>query len=187
VKRLRRHACLRKRGTFGAIRLGDHVPPSLSAGMAIMIPLRCPEQFVFRGGNMGSTVGQFCIAVNDLEESVRFYTEIMGLVEHGRTEIPNVNEVHLAGAEGEHGGRLQLAKFNPTMTPQPIDHGRALWKIYIYVDDAVATWEKAVAAGYESHMKPERLDRWPVIVGFISDPDGYLIEIIESEGPRPGH
>jgi hypothetical protein len=24
-------------------------------------------------------------------------------------------------------------------------------------------------------------------VGFISDPDGYLIEIIESEGPRPGH
>jgi len=71
---------------------------------------------------MGSTVGQFCIAVNDLEESVRFYTEIMGLVEHGRTEIPNVNEVHLAGAEGEHGGRLQLAKFNPTMTPQPIDH-----------------------------------------------------------------
>jgi catechol 2,3-dioxygenase-like lactoylglutathione lyase family enzyme len=111
---------------------------------------------------MGSTVGQFCIAVNDLEESVRFYTEIMGLVEHGRTEIP-------------------------TMTPQPIDHGRALWKIYIYVDDAVATWEKAVAAGYESHMKPERLERWPVIVGFISDPDGYLIEIIESEGPRPGH
>ena len=136
---------------------------------------------------MGSTVGQFCIAVNDLEESVRFYTEIMGLVEHGRTEIPNVNEVHLAGAEGEHGGRLQLAKFNPTMTPQPIDHGRALWKIYIYVDDAVATWEKAVSAGYESHMKPERLERWPVIVGFISDPDGYRIEIIESEGPRPGH
>ena len=80
---------------------------------------------------MGSTVGQFCIAVNDLEESVRFYTEIMGLVEHGRTEIPNVNEVHLAGAEGEHGGRLQLAKFNPPMTPQPIDQGRALWKIYI--------------------------------------------------------
>jgi hypothetical protein len=51
----------------------------------------------------------------------------------------------------------------------------------------VGTWEKAVAAGYESHMKPERLERWPVIVGFISDPDGYLIEIIESEGPRPGH
>ncbi|MSZ23726.1 MAG: hypothetical protein F2607_01130 [Actinobacteria bacterium] len=159
----------------------------LSAGRVTPIPLPCQPHSVFQGGAMGSTVGQFCIAVNDLEESVRFYTEIMGLVEHGRTEIPNVNEVHLAGAEGEHGGRLQLAKFNPTMTPQPIDHGRALWKIYIYVDDAVATWEKAVAAGYESHMKPERLERWPVIVGFISDPDGYLIEIIESEGPRPGH
>jgi len=26
-----------------------------------------------------------------------------------------------------------------------------------------------------------------VIVGFVSDPDGYLIEIIQSEGTRPGH
>lgn len=138
-----------------------------------------------KGDDVGSTVGQFCIMVSDLEESVRFYTEIMGLQEQGRTEIPNVNEVHLAGPEG--GGRLQLAKFNPTMTPQPIDHGRALWKIYINVDDAKGTWKKAVDAGYTSHMEPERLERWPVIVGFVSDPDGYLIEIIEHEGPRPGH
>jgi len=86
---------------------------------------------------MGSTVGQFCIAVSDLERSVHFYTEIMGLQEQGRTEIPNVNEVHLAGPEG--GGRIQLAKFAETMRPQPIDHGHALWKIYINVDDCAAT------------------------------------------------
>ena len=120
---------------------------------------------------MPSSVGQFCIAVEDLERSVRFYTEIMGLEEQGRTEIPNVNEVHLAGKEGG---------------PGPIDHGFALWKIYINVDDAAATWKKAVDAGYKSVMEPERLDRWPVIVGFVLDPDGYLIEIIQHEGPRPG-
>ena len=28
-------------------------------------------------------------------------------------------------------------------------------------------------------MTPERLDRWPVIVGFILDPDGYSIELIQ--------
>lgn len=133
---------------------------------------------------MSSSVGQFCIAVSDLEVSVRFYTEIMGLKEQGRTEIPNVNEVHLAGEVG--GGRLQLAKFAETIRPGSIDHGFALWKIYINVDDAQATWKRAVDAGYESVMVPARLDRWPVIVGFVLDPDGYLIEIIQHEGKRPG-
>jgi len=137
-----------------------------------------------RKSTMASSVGQFCIAVADLEESVRFYTEIMGLEEQGRTEIPNVDEVHLAGQQG--GGRLQLAKFAETMRPGPIDHGFALWKIYINVDDAAATWKKAVDAGYKSVTEPERLDRWPVVVGFVLDPDGYLIEIIQHDGPRPG-
>ena len=133
---------------------------------------------------MASSVGQFCIAVSDLERSVRFYTEIMGLEEQGRTEIPNVNEVHLAGKAG--GGRLQLAKFAETIRPGSIDHGFALWKIYINVDDANATWQKAVDAGCKSVMVPARLDRWPVIVGFVLDPDGYLIEIIQHDGKRPG-
>lgn len=133
---------------------------------------------------MASSVGQFCIAVSDLERSVRFYTEIMGLEEQGRTEIPHVNEVHLAGKAG--GGRLQLAKFAETMRPGGIDHGFALWKIYINVDDAHETWQKAVDAGYKSVMVPEALDRWPVIVGFVLDPDGYLIEIIQPDANRRG-
>ena len=54
---------------------------------------------------MGSTVGQFCIAVADLERSVHFYTEILGLAEQSRTDIPHVNEVVVAGAEG--GGRAE--------------------------------------------------------------------------------
>ena len=60
------------------------------------------------------------------------------------------------------------------------------WMIYINVDDARATWERAVAAGYKSVMEPERLERWPVVVGFVLDPDGYLVEIIQHDGARPG-
>ena len=50
----------------------------------------------------------------------------------------------------------------------------------------VLTLQLPVAAGYKSVMEPERLDRWPVVVGFVLDPDGYLIEIIQHDGPRPG-
>jgi lactoylglutathione lyase len=133
---------------------------------------------------MATTVGQYCIKVSDLEKSVDFYVNLLGLKEQGRTEIPNVQEVHVAADVG--GGRLQLAKFAETMSPQPIDHGNALWKTYVNVDDCQATWQKVVDAGYQSVMDPERLERWPVIVAFVMDPDGYLVELVQHDGTPPG-
>jgi lactoylglutathione lyase len=131
---------------------------------------------------MATTVGQYCIYVSDLERSVRFYEDIIGLKVQSRTEIPGINEAVLAADQG--GGRLQLA--HKWEEPEAIEHGNALWKIYFNVDDAMATHDKAVAAGFTSTMVPERLERWPVIVGFIEDPDGYTIELVEYvEGKAP--
>ncbi len=125
---------------------------------------------------MATTVGQYCIYVADIERSERFYTEIIGLKVQSRTEIPDVHEIVLAADNG--GGRLQLAQ--RYVDGKPVDHGFALWKIYMNVDDCVATHKKAVDAGYTSTMEPARLDRWPVTVGFINDPDGYRIELIQT-------
>jgi lactoylglutathione lyase len=124
---------------------------------------------------MPTTVGQYCIYVSDMDRSIAFYTDVIGLKVQGRTEIDDVHETHLAADEG--GGRLQLAeRYNGG---QPIDHGFALWKIYFNVDDCEATHDKAVAAGYESTMPPTRLDRWPVTVAFVNDPDGYNVELVQ--------
>jgi lactoylglutathione lyase len=128
---------------------------------------------------MASRVGQYCIWVSDLERSVRFYEDIIGLKVQSRTEIPGVKEAVLAADEG--GGRIQLA--HAWEDPKPIDHGNALWKIYMLVDDAKDVHDRAVAAGYTSTMVPERLDRWPVIVGFVLDPDGYSVELLQQLGP----
>ncbi len=124
---------------------------------------------------MATKVGQYCIYVSDIERSIRFYTDIIGLKVQGRTEIDDVHEAHLAADEG--GGRLQLAERHHG--GQAIDHGFALWKFYMRVDDCVATHARAVAAGYRSTMEPERLERWPVTVAFVDDPDGYNIELIQ--------
>jgi predicted enzyme related to lactoylglutathione lyase len=124
---------------------------------------------------MATTVGQYCIYVADIVRSERFYTEIIGLTVQSRTEIPDVHEIVLAADQG--GGRLQLAeRYN---NGQPIDHGFALWKIYMNVDDCAAVHQRAVDAGFTSTMAPKRLDRWPVTVGFILDPDGYSIELVQ--------
>lgn len=124
---------------------------------------------------MPTTVGQYCINVTDLERSVRFYTDIIGLKVQTRTQIPNVDEVVLAANVG--GGRLQLAQHLDRSGP--IDHGDALWKIYMIVDDCADVHQRAVDAGFESTMAPERLERWPVTVAFIVDPDGYSIELMQ--------
>jgi lactoylglutathione lyase len=125
---------------------------------------------------MATTVGQYCIYVDDIERSERFYTEIIGLKVQSRTEIDDVHEIVLAADVG--GGRLQLAeRYNGR---QPVDHGFALWKIYMNVDDCVDVHRRAVEAGYTSTMEPARLERWPVTVGFILDPDGYSIELIQT-------
>ncbi|MGA7050812.1 MAG: VOC family protein, partial [Mycobacterium sp.] len=57
---------------------------------------------------MGTSVGQYCIYVQDLERAERFYCDAVGLEAQTRTEIPDVHEVVLAAANG--GGRLQLAE-----------------------------------------------------------------------------
>ena len=124
---------------------------------------------------MPTTVGQYCINVTDLERSVRFYEDIVGLKVQTRTQIPNVDEVVLAADVG--GGRLQLAQHLDRSGP--IDHGDALWKIYMIVDDCADVHQRAVDAGFESTMAPERLERWPVTVAFIVDPDGYSIELMQ--------
>jgi lactoylglutathione lyase len=128
---------------------------------------------------MATKVGQYCIWVSDLERSVRFYEDIIGLKVQSRTEIPGVNEAVLAADDG--GGRLQLA--HAWEEPKPVEHGNALWKIYMIVDDAMGVHDAAVAAGFTSTMVPERLERWPVIVGFIEDPDGYSIDLMQYVDP----
>ena len=124
---------------------------------------------------MATTVGQYCIYVHDIQRSERFYTEIIGLKVQSRTEIPDVHEIVLAADQG--GGRLQLAE--RYQDGQPIDHGVALWKIYMNVDDCAEVHQRAVDAGFTSTMEPQRLERWPVTVAFILDPDGYSIELLQ--------
>ena len=123
---------------------------------------------------MKTVVAQYCINVSDLERSTKFYNEVLGLEIKQTIALDSADEVLLWGGEGT---TLQLAHHHDHRGP--IDHGNALWKFYLRTDDCKALHERAVAAGSESVMEPQRLERWPVIMSYIKDPDGYLIEILQ--------
>jgi lactoylglutathione lyase len=130
-----------------------------------------------------AVLGQFCINVSDLERSVAFWENVIGIPVSSRTEIPTAWEAVLQSPHG--GSRLQLAQQKDQSGP--IDMGTAMWKLYVNTDDVAALFQACVDAGCEVVMEPTRLDRWPVSVAFIKDPDGYLIELVEyHEGAQAG-
>lgn len=123
---------------------------------------------------MKSRVGQYCINVTDLERSVRFYNEVFGLEIQQRFEIPDAHEALLGAPNSD--GKIQLAQQKNQQGP--IQHG-ALYKLYIYTDDCRGAHDAAVAAGATSHMAPQELAEWNCTVAFVSDPDGYAVEIVQ--------
>jgi lactoylglutathione lyase len=129
-----------------------------------------------------NSLGQYCINVSNLERSVEFWQDVIGIPVQSRTDIPGAREVVLQAEVG--GSRIQLAQHDDLAGP--IDMGTAMWKIYVDTDDCAALYEKAIAFGCESVSEPQDLDRWPVTVAFVKDPDGYLIELLQNhEGRRP--
>ncbi|HEX7132047.1 MAG TPA: VOC family protein [Iamia sp.] len=102
-------------------------------------------------------VGPFGINVTDVGATVAFY-ERLGLDCTGRVV----------------GGQLLLT----ARDDGPIRMG-SLWKLYVNTDDLEALHAKAVAAGHVSLVEPMRLDRWPVTISFLADPDGYQVELVQ--------
>jgi lactoylglutathione lyase len=123
---------------------------------------------------MTSWLGQYCLNVSDLDASVGFYTAL-GLTCTSRTEIPQAYEAIVENPAG--GSKLQLARQKDH--EGALDLGNAFWKLYVNTHDIAATFDHALKAGATIESAPERLDRWPVTVGFVRDLDGYLVEFVE--------
>jgi lactoylglutathione lyase len=123
---------------------------------------------------MTSSLGQYCLNVTDLEASVAFYTAL-GLDNTSRTEIPQAFEAIVENPAG--GSKLQLARQKDHHGP--LDLGTAFWKLYVNTHDVATTFDRAREAGATVESAPERLDRWPVTIAFVRDPDGYLVELVE--------
>jgi len=129
---------------------------------------------------MKVSVDQYCINVSDLEKSVDFYEKTLCLTITHRVEEKEFREVILGG---ESGNRIQLA-WQRDQTG-PIEHGNAFWKLYLQTDDCKGLYQRCIEAGAESVMEPEKLEHWPVTAAFVKDPDGYLVEILETHGETP--
>lgn len=119
-----------------------------------------------------------CIRVMDLEKSLKFYKEALGLVETRRKDFPEYKFtlVYLSNEQG--GYEIELTyNYDPE---KPYELGNGFSHIAIGADDIVALREKHMEMGYEvTDLKG--LPGEPPRYYFVTDPDGYKVEVIVND------
>jgi lactoylglutathione lyase len=123
------------------------------------------------------------IRVTNLERSVRFYTEGLGLREQKRGTMSHGGTfVSLVDPETHH--ELEL-NWYPSDSPYnvPFTVGEGLDHIGCEVPDVRGTVRRLLAAGGTVAVEPW-VEQGRYLIGFVTDPDGNWVEI---QGPlEPG-
>ena len=122
------------------------------------------------------------LRVRDLDASVKFYTELLGMKELRRHEVP-AGEYTLAflgyGDEKTH----TVLELTYNWGVDRYEPGTAFGHLALGVPDIYAACENLRAAGAKIARQPGPVKFGTTVIAFIEDPDGYKIELIER---KPG-
>lgn len=123
--------------------------------------------------------------VGDLDRSIKFYTDIMGM-KLLRTNENKEYEYTLAfvGYGDESEGAVIELTYNWGTTEY--DHGSAFGHVAIGVDDIYQTCDAIRAAGGNITREPGPVKGGTTEIAFVTDPDGYKIELIQNKSASAG-
>ncbi|OBX07748.1 lactoylglutathione lyase [Gallibacterium genomosp. 3] len=125
------------------------------------------------------------LRVGDLERSIKFYTEILGMRILRRSENPEYKySLAFVGYDDEDKTAVIELTYNWGVTEY--DLGSAFGHIAIGVDDIYATCDAVRAAGGKVTREPGPVKGGTTVIAFIEDPDGYKIEFIENKSAKDG-
>ena len=112
--------------------------------------------------------------VADLEKTVSFYKDVLGLQETRRHTSGRGSQLVFLKAPGND-EEIELCKFDQS---GPVVVGPDLTHLAFEVDDLEKFAREAAAKGYPLSDGPHRTEGGSVI-GFIDAPEGYEIELIQ--------
>ncbi len=117
------------------------------------------------------------IRVVDLEKSIHFYTEVLGLKLHNRKEYPEGKfTLVFLGAGGDSEPFLELTHNWET---SKYELGNAYGHMAFGVKDIYGACKKLVEAGGKVTRQPGPMKHGTSVIAFVEDPDGYKVELIE--------
>jgi len=126
------------------------------------------------------------LRVGDLERSIRFYCDVLGMQLLRRKDYPD-GKFTLAFVG--YGDELDTAVIELTHNwgRDRYEIGDGYGHVALGVDDIHATCDKLRAAGARITREPGPMKHGTTVIAFLEDPDGYKIELIEqrSRGISP--
>ena len=117
------------------------------------------------------------ITVKDMDQSLKFYCETLGLKLSRRREIPE-NRAEIAFVEGEGGSNLTL-ELTYWRDKKDWTDGDQLDHIAFQVGDLETVVEEYRRKGVEIAKEPYSLQGSNNKIAFIKDPNGIWLELIE--------
>lgn len=125
------------------------------------------------------------LRVGDLQRSIDFYTKVLGMKLLRTSDNP---EYKYTLAFVGYGNNPEHAELELTYNygETKYEMGTAYGHIAISADDIYATCESVRANGGNITREPGPVKGGSTVIAFITDPDGYKVELIERKDQAPG-
>lgn len=120
------------------------------------------------------------LRVGDLEKSISFYTEVLGMQLLRRKDYPD-GKFTLAfvgyGDEADH----TVIELTHNWGTDSYDLGDGYGHIALAVDDAAAACDEIRNRGGNVVREAGPMKHGTTVIAFVEDPDGYKVELIERD------
>ncbi|HLS17555.1 MAG TPA: lactoylglutathione lyase [Paenalcaligenes sp.] len=121
------------------------------------------------------------IRVGDLQRSIDFYTDVLGMRLLRQKEYPDGRfTLAFVGYQEESEGAVIELTYN--WDTSSYDLGDGYGHIAIEVEDAYAACEKIKSKGGKVVREAGPMKHGTTVIAFVEDPDGYKIELIQAKG-----
>ncbi|MEO7241543.1 MAG: lactoylglutathione lyase [Variovorax sp.] len=118
------------------------------------------------------------LRVGDLQRSIAFYTQVLGMQLLRQSENPEYKySLAFVGYEGNPAQAEIELTYN--WGTEHYDLGSAYGHIALGVPDAAAACEKIKASGGNVTREAGPVKGGKTVIAFVTDPDGYKIELIQ--------
>lgn len=119
------------------------------------------------------------LRVGDLEKSLQFYTEVLNMRLLRRSDYPE-GKFTLAFVGYADESEQAVLELTHNWDTSEYDLGNAYGHIALSADDIYKTCDDIKARGGEVVREPGPMKHGTTVIAFVKDPDGYMIELIQT-------
>lgn len=120
------------------------------------------------------------LRVGDLERSLKFYTEVLGMRLLRRNDYPDGKfTLAFVGYQDEADGAVLELTYNWGVDRYEL--GTAYGHVALEVDDAYRACEEIKGRGGVVTREAGPMKHGTTVIAFVQDPDGYKVELIQKK------